>query len=209
MTLHSSVNYKCSYCGTSFVPMPVLSECPKCSLKSSVVFDNFIEDSVKSSLYNLETRGSFLPPAWGFITIGDRYYWFAFEFLSFVSSSAKIGEKELLNLDISENIAQKLTSKFLNTHDIGGIGLFANALESYLVSLLYSQKDGRIKNKTEVIEKLSDSRDIEGDPNKITYFNLGNAYFLNGDKSSALNEYEILKKLNINLANQLLDLINN
>jgi len=60
-----------------------------------------------------------------------------------------------------------------------------------------------------VIEKLSDSGEAEGDPNDITYFTLGNTYFLIGDKSSALNEYEILKKLNIHLAGQLFDLINN
>ena len=51
---------------------------------------------------------------------------------------------------------------------------------------------------------------IRIDPNHTnTHLSLGLSYFKIGDKSSALNEYEILKKLNIILANQLFDLINN
>jgi len=40
------------------------------------------------------------------------------------------------------------------------------------------------------------------------HFGLGGLYFLIGDKSSALDEYKVLKELDINLANQLSDLIN-
>ena len=39
------------------------------------------------------------------------------------------------------------------------------------------------------------------------HLGLGLTYFLIGDKSSALNEYKILKNLDINLANELFDLI--
>ena len=41
----------------------------------------------------------------------------------------------------------------------------------------------------------------------IFHFNLGVSYFLIGDINSALNEYKILKELDINLANQLFDFI--
>ena len=41
------------------------------------------------------------------------------------------------------------------------------------------------------------------------HFGLGSLYFLIGDKSSALDEHKVLKKLDINLANQLFNLINN
>jgi len=36
---------------------------------------------------------------------------------------------------------------------------------------------------------------------------LGGTYFIIGDKNSALNEYKILKELDIDLANKLFDLI--
>ena len=43
--------------------------------------------------------------------------------------------------------------------------------------------------------------------NAKPHFGLGSSYFKIGDKSSALDEYKILKKLDINLANKLFDLI--
>jgi tetratricopeptide (TPR) repeat protein len=46
------------------------------------------------------------------------------------------------------------------------------------------------------------------DPDYVySHFVLGLSYFLIGDKSSALNEYKILKNLDINKANELFDLI--
>ena len=49
---------------------------------------------------------------------------------------------------------------------------------------------------------------IRIDPDHVNaYYCLGFSYFEIGDKSSALNEYEILKKLDINLANELFDFI--
>ena len=49
---------------------------------------------------------------------------------------------------------------------------------------------------------------IRIDPkNAKPHFGLGSSYFKIGDKSSALDEYKILKKLDINLANKLFDLI--
>ena len=41
----------------------------------------------------------------------------------------------------------------------------------------------------------------------LAHFNLGISYFLIGDKSSALNEYKILKELDIDKANELFDFI--
>ena len=46
------------------------------------------------------------------------------------------------------------------------------------------------------------------DPNNANvHYGLGVCYLLIGDRNSALNEYKILKKLNINLANELFDMI--
>ena len=69
MTLHAFIEHKCSYCGTHFVPLHILPKCPKCGRKSSKVFDNFIEDTIRSSLYNLTKYGSFVPPSWGTFTV--------------------------------------------------------------------------------------------------------------------------------------------
>ena len=58
----------------------------------------------------------------------------------------------------------------------------------------------------EAIEVLKQA--IRIDPNDANpHFNLGIAYFQIGDKNSALNEYKILKELDIDLANKLFDLI--
>ncbi len=52
---------------------------------------------------------------------------------------------------------------------------------------------------------------IRIDPDRVIcaifHFNLGLSYFLIGDNNSAVNEYKILKELNIDLANELFDLI--
>ena len=149
MTLHAFIEHKCSYCGTHFVPLPILPRCPKCGRKSSKVFDNFIEDTIRSSLYNLTKYGSFVPPGWGTFTVGDHYYWLAFGFLSFASSSLKIDEKELFSLDISENTAQKLALTFLDKLDFGKQEYMANALKPYFIRLLCSPKDDRIVGKTQ------------------------------------------------------------
>ncbi|MGE5577843.1 MAG: tetratricopeptide repeat protein, partial [Syntrophothermus sp.] len=50
---------------------------------------------------------------------------------------------------------------------------------------------------------------VEKDPGHAeAYFNLGMTYLQLGDKNSALSEYEVLKKLNPDLAKKLADSIN-
>jgi len=92
VTLHAFVEHECSRCATYFVPLPILPRCPKCGCKSSKVFDNFIEDTIRSALNNLATYGSFIPHAWGIFTVGDRYYWLAFQSFCFASSLLKIDD---------------------------------------------------------------------------------------------------------------------
>ena len=59
----------------------------------------------------------------------------------------------------------------------------------------------------DAIEEYKQAIRIEPDKSSA-HSGLGFAYHKIGDKNSALNEYKILKKLNINLANELLDFIN-
>ena len=66
---------------------------------------------------------------------------------------------------------------------------------------------GKLRLYKDAIEAYKQT--IRINPNHVfLYFILGVAYYKSGDKNSALNEYKILKKLDINLANELLDLIN-
>jgi len=136
MTLHSNVNYNCKNCGVNFVPLPVFKKCPKCNYKSTKVFNHFIEETIRSALFNLTNYGSFIPYGWGVFTIGDHYYWLAFQFLSFASLSLKVAEKDLFGKEISENIARKLALKFLDRLDFGEQSYMANTLEIYFVRLL-------------------------------------------------------------------------
>jgi len=136
MTLHSNVNYKCKNCGLYFIPLPKFKICPKCNHKSIKVFNYFIEETIRSALYNLTRYGSFIPPVWLTRTIGDQYYLIAFEFLYFTSSTLKVAEKDLFSQEISENIAQKLALKFLDRIDFGEHRYMANTLEIYFVCLL-------------------------------------------------------------------------
>lgn len=149
MTLHSRIEYKCRNCGTDFIPTPILSTCPKCGYRSSKVFNNFIEETIRSALYNLTNYGSFIPHGWGTFTIGDHYYWLAFRFLSFASYSLKVDEQKLLGKDISENTARKLASKFLDKINFGKQGYMANAFGVYFARLLCSPKIDRIVEKIE------------------------------------------------------------
>jgi len=58
----------------------------------------------------------------------------------------------------------------------------------------------------EAIEALKEA--IRIDPDLVlAHQGLGLCYLLIGDKNSALNEYKILKELDIDLANELFDLI--
>ena len=65
---------------------------------------------------------------------------------------------------------------------------------------------GKLGNYTKAIESFKQAIRIEPD-NAKAHSGLGGVYHLIGDRKSALNEYEILKELDINSANELFDLI--
>ena len=65
---------------------------------------------------------------------------------------------------------------------------------------------GELKSYTKAIEAYKQAIRINPD-DADAHCNLGIAYLLIGDMNSALNEYKILKELDIDLANKLFDLI--
>ena len=71
------------------------------------------------------------------------------------------------------------------------------------IGFCYGNLGNHIKDAIEAFKQA-----IRIDPDHVySHFGLGFSYFRIGDKSSALNEYKILKNLDINLANQLFDKI--
>jgi hypothetical protein len=151
MTLHAYIDYQCENCGTYYVPLSILQRCPKCGNKSSEVFNYFIEATIRSALYNLKVYGSFIPGAWGVFSIGDHYYWLAFNFLSFTSSLLNIKENELFGSEITEDQARKIASQFLEKLNFGKRKYMANAYEIYLTRILCSpEKEKTITAKTDI-----------------------------------------------------------
>lgn len=157
MTLHAYVEYKCKSCGTDFIPLPLAQRCPKCAHKASKVFESFVEDSIRSALYNVSTYGSLIPPGWGFFTVGDSYYWLAFQFLSFVSSSLGVPQRDVFGQGVSEETARKLASTFIDKLHFGKRGYMANAFEIYFTRLLCSPKTDQVKDRIEPKVFLSHS----------------------------------------------------
>jgi len=94
---------------------------------------------LRSALYNLSVYHSFIPHGWATITIGDHYYWLAFRFLSYISRSLGVDEKELLAKEIAEEDATKIAAEFIDKLDFGDHAYMAKPLRSYFVRLLCSQ----------------------------------------------------------------------
>ncbi|GAG26737.1 unnamed protein product, partial [marine sediment metagenome] len=65
---------------------------------------------------------------------------------------------------------------------------------------------GNLGNHAKAIDAFKQAIRIDPDHNSA-HFSLGFSYFKTGDKSSALDEYKILKELDIGLANKLFDSI--
>jgi len=77
-----------------------------------------------------------------------------------------------------------------------------DAIAHYNLGVAYSQL-GFYKDAVEAFKQA-----IRIDPDYAkAHYNLGCAYFLIGDRNLALNEYKILKDLDVNIANKLFDLI--
>jgi len=53
MTIHSNIQYKCEFCGTYFVPISESPYCLKCGRVSQEVYPEFVEETLRSALFNL------------------------------------------------------------------------------------------------------------------------------------------------------------
>ena len=140
MTLHSSVNYKCDDCGTYFVPLPGADKCPKCGRMSREIFDDFVEATIQSALFNIRKYKSFIPGAWGVFTIGDHYYLHAFNFLHYAAATLKVNKRKLFEQEIPEKTAKEMAQKYLNKLDFRDQMYMIEPLSTYLTRVLYSEK---------------------------------------------------------------------
>jgi len=97
------------------------------------------------------------------------------------------------------------------------LGNYTKAIEAYKQAIRIDPDDastyvnlgvasGQLGLYKDAIEAIKQAIRIEPDDAE-TLYNLGVTYILIGDRNLALNEYEILKELDINLANELFDLI--
>jgi len=97
------------------------------------------------------------------------------------------------------------------------LGRYQDAMESYKQAIKIKPDDaeshcnlgvtyGSLGRYQDAIEAFKQAIRIKPDDAE-THYNLGNAYLLSGDKESALEEYKILKTLDAEQANKLLNLI--
>jgi S1-C subfamily serine protease/Tfp pilus assembly protein PilF len=108
------------------------------------------------------------------------------------------------------------TYNFLGVN-YGELGLYKEAIEAYKQAIRIDPNEaifycnlglnfGKFGLYKESIEAFKQAIRIDPDY-PYAHRGLGTSYLLIGDKSSALDEYKILKELDINLANELFDLI--
>ena len=143
MTLHSSVDHKCEDCGAYFIPLPEADKCPKCGRRSLKVFDDFVENTIQSALFNIRRYRSLIPAAWGVFTIGDHYYWHAFNFLSFAAANLKVKKRKIFEREISESIARGLALEYLGELDFRDQGYMVDPLSIYLTRVLCLGEKGK------------------------------------------------------------------
>ncbi|MFC1900925.1 hypothetical protein ACFLYN_04960 [Chloroflexota bacterium] len=133
MSVHSDVDYKCESCDCRYVPLPGAENCPRCGCESTEVYYDFILKALWSAQYNLHFNGrSFKAPIWGAFTIGDRYYWITFEFLSYMAKSFKVAERALIPRKLTENEINELVNRFISEVDISEWSYIETAIRKYL-----------------------------------------------------------------------------
>lgn len=71
MTVHVHYEHRCAGCSAFFIPYAPGVSCPKCGRAAAEVFD-FIPQAAASLRFNLESYGSYLPPAWYVGSLGDH-----------------------------------------------------------------------------------------------------------------------------------------
>lgn len=71
MTLHVVYNHECPDCGAYYIPYGEDVACPRCGLVEEERFD-YIPQAAESVRFNLETYGSYVPPAWWVGSLGDH-----------------------------------------------------------------------------------------------------------------------------------------
>ena len=71
MTVHVHYEHRCAGCGAFFIPYEPGLPCPKCAAPAAEDFD-FVPQAAASLRFNLQSYGSYLPPAWYVGSLGDH-----------------------------------------------------------------------------------------------------------------------------------------
>jgi hypothetical protein len=71
MTLHVYYEHQCAGCRAYYIPYAPGVACPRCGRREAQVFD-FVPQAAASLRFNLESYGSYLPPAWYSGSLGDH-----------------------------------------------------------------------------------------------------------------------------------------
>ena len=136
MTLHSNIEYQCPFCRNRYIPFPAADECPKCGQLSPTVYANFVPWTVESANYNLERYGSFYPPAWAPLTMGDSYYFLSFQFLKYCSRQKNVPENSLHTIILTERDIHSLAEFFIKRTKMEKRQYMADHLRIYLEAVL-------------------------------------------------------------------------
>ena len=85
MTLHIPYTHECPQCSAFYIPFDETVRCPSCGLQEdkSATFDTFVEQAAHSAQFNLQSYGSYIPPAWWVGTFGDHILHLLFPILEY------------------------------------------------------------------------------------------------------------------------------
>ena len=83
MSLHIPYTHQCPQCSAFYIPYDETVRCPRCGAQEdkSEVFEAFIRQAAHSAEFNLNSLGSYIPPAWWVGTFGDHILHLLFKIL--------------------------------------------------------------------------------------------------------------------------------
>ena len=143
MSIHSHDKYSCTSCGEDFIPFKEASLCPKCGTKADKTIGDFVKFTVDAAMEHLTGRyGKFTPGAFFTTSIGDSYFMFAFNFLTWASeqiqasTSGLTKERMLCQRTFTTREAEELASAFLKIAKLGERPYMANDFREYFTQIL-------------------------------------------------------------------------
>lgn len=143
MSVHSHDKYSCARCGEDFIPFKEVSLCPKCGTKADKTIGDFVQFTVNAAMDHLTGRyGKFSPGAFFTTSIGDSYFMFAFNFLTWASgtieppTSGLTKERMLCQRTFTTKEAEDLALAYLKVANLGDRPYMANDFREYFTQIL-------------------------------------------------------------------------